>query len=50
MLRFRAHGEAVTRAADGRTGTVKDIEGGLVNVAWDDGGAREWVPLTALAA
>jgi hypothetical protein len=49
-VRFRTHGEPVTRAADGRTGTVKDIEGVQVNVAWDDDPpAREWVHLDELA-
>jgi hypothetical protein len=47
-MRFYAHGERVTRTADGRPGVVKDITGLEVNLIWDDDGSREWVPVADL--
>jgi hypothetical protein len=49
-MRFFAHGEHVSRTADGRGGTVKDVSGLEVNVIWDDDGSREWVCITDLTA
>lgn len=47
-MRFWGHGQHVRCRADGRTGHVKDIEGVLANILWDDGGPGRWLHMDEL--